>query len=82
MYNPWLVYGGIAFGIIVYTTIVSYIFWHVGFNRGYDRGVYKTIKSLKKNRHSKKDRYDTGAGLVRVLPPRDDRPIYIDRGLR
>ena len=82
MYNPWLIYGGIVLGMIIYTAIVSYIFLHIGFNRGYEIGVYETKRSFRKNRRHKKNQYDTGAGSVRVLPHREDRPVYIDRGLR
>lgn len=84
MYNPWIVYGGIILGTIVYTAIVGYIFWHIGFNRGYDQGVYETKKFFKKNRHSKwNHQYDTGVGSVRVLPPQDNQSVwYLDRGIR
>ena len=78
MDNPWIVYGSMFLGMLVYTIIFGHIFWRIGFNRGYNRGVYETKISFKKNRRRKKNRYDTGTGSVRVLPPRDSRPVYID----
>ena len=51
MYDKWLIYGCIILAFIMVLCIVSYIFWHKGFNRGYEEGRAITIRQKRRQRN-------------------------------
>mgnify|MGYP006873029002 CR=1 FL=1 len=86
MFDNWLFYGIIILVLLVYTSLIMYIFWRIGFNRGYEKGRSVARREIRRhyNRTSRSYEQDT----IRVLPYQTqqkcdlaDRPIYINRGV-
>jgi len=51
MYDKWFFYGCIFLALIAWTCIISCIFWHKGFNRGYEEGRTVTIRQNRRRRN-------------------------------
>lgn len=73
-----LVYiSAILLGFIVYTVIMCYIFWHAGFNVGFNNGV-KTTKRKQRARDMNSDQ-EKYRPMTQKSLDLNSHPVYIKR---
>lgn len=68
-------------GFLIYTMVVSYIAYSIGkvrwYSKGQQNGRHYATKSRRKNQTITNNSIESNT--IGVLPPRTDRPVYIDR---
>lgn len=86
MSDRWFFYGGIITIILVYTMLLINIFWHIGYNHGYNDGrvIARRENRQKRRKHMRNNNRD----VVKVLPYNSRKhnsvkeSIYINRGIK
>lgn len=76
----------IFIGILVLIIVMSISMYRIGYNNGYDTGYKDARTDRRRERVKRTDTYQTinhsnrryNADSVKILPPRSERPVYID----
>ncbi len=78
MIIDFIICAAISVGMVVYTILVGYIFWHIGYRRGFSEGTRSKMKFLRPRRSRNMEAVQPLPTNIQLNTPYT-RPVFIER---